>query len=268
MYSVPPMDEYENLLLNYIVWGNVTYKKKCPKRFWDDRDAMIRVLKKAPLAFQYIPKKYHKDKEIVCIIVERDGLALQYFNPFWDDRDVVKIAVANNGRALLYASNLLKLDKSLVLMAVANGLSLQNVPQIYSQNREVFMTGVTYHGMELKYVPKPLLDEKMVYAAVTQNGDALQFADIKSRDNEKIVLAALQNKYSAGSSTFIKKGKNRCTLLQFISKRLKSDKQFALKAILYGVPLVYFSNEIRNDLNIPSIVSALVHSVYHFHFFV
>ena len=68
-----------------------------------------------------------KDKKFFLNAVEKNGLALQYFDEIYkSDYEIVLAAVTSNSNALQFASNFFKKDRSIVLQAVGySGFALE-----------------------------------------------------------------------------------------------------------------------------------------------
>ena len=79
----------------------------------------IQEIKKNPDLFQFIDKKYWKNKTIVYNAVKKNGYLLQFVNDkLKDDKEIVNAAIQDYGLAIQFASDKLKDNKNLAIKAI------------------------------------------------------------------------------------------------------------------------------------------------------
>eukprot|EP00759_Apiculatamorpha_spiralis_P029870 PhF_6_TR31821/c0_g1_i1/m.47017 len=186
-----------------------------------------------------------RHKEVALTAVSQNGLALEYFPTLNDDEMVVTAAVRQNGLALTYASSNIVFNNeriaSLALSHAAIQSDIEGLVKILSKN-----------GMLLSYLPfqessgstsffRRSSPGKHLFAAVRQNGMALQFLTSEFRKDKELVKAAVE---SSGLA------------LQFADSTLRSDKQIVSMACNQnGFALQYAGLELIAD---PTLVQTVI----------
>ncbi|MBA2369615.1 MAG: DUF4116 domain-containing protein [Candidatus Protochlamydia sp.] len=190
-----------------------------------DKDFVLSVVKQNAAALSYADKSLKSEKGFYIAAVKQDGLALQ-FSGLSYDKEIVMAAVEQNGLALKYANQELKINKEVVLAAVReNGLALQYAYArftLYASSSDYsFFTKSDNFSTKNKNINENLnKDKEVVFAAISQNGLALLYADASFKKNKKFVLAAVKQKGSA---------------LRHADKELRKDKDFVLAAMQENV---------------------------------
>lgn len=125
----------------------------------------------AARAYPHVDAALRADRDFVLEVVSANGRLLSEAGPiFRTDRAVVLAAVAETAVALTYASNLLRQDRGFLLAAArVNGLIL----------------------LHLALASSYRCDRQLVLAAVSQNGEALQYADDDCQADREVVTAAV-----------------------------------------------------------------------------
>ncbi len=218
-------DLVENQLhiLNSLIVGSddqrLTWLKSgsIEKLYWDDISplwnrataSVISTLKKFPnfndkkifiqIAHYFgrfdINESLKKDREIVLIAVNRNGMALGDANEsLKKDHEIVLAAVNQEGWALQFADESLKKDREIVLAAVQqHGSALFYADVSFKQDREIVLAAVNQEGGALIGADESLKkDREIVLAAVQQSGWALQYADASLKQDREVVLAAVK----------------------------------------------------------------------------
>lgn len=176
----------------------------------EDREKLMALVRCNGEALAYASAELKADKDIVRAAVNNDPEALgQASKAVRQDREIVELAMAKNPEAFKFASRLLRDTRSLALRAVEANPSLilfchqrllkdkdfmtacvQMKPSLVEHARvtldfETYLAAVEQDGMVLQHICKPRgarlmpdigRDERLVTAAVRQNGMALAFA--------------------------------------------------------------------------------------------
>ena len=105
------------------------------------------------------------------------------------------LAVQSNGDALMNCSPALKDDKTLVLVAVTTSVDalLWASPRL-KEDREVLMQACSHFGRAIRYTKLLRSDPGVVFAAVKNDGNALQHVPSGLRSNFDVVATAIQSK--------------------------------------------------------------------------
>jgi hypothetical protein len=111
--------DYYNM---YSKADNVLYKYIDPS-FLSDKESALFLLRKSPHSriFRYLSPKLKRDRDIVTVAVQTDGLNLEYLDPiFKSNREFTMLAVQQNGMALRYVDPTFKDDVEIIVMATDN----------------------------------------------------------------------------------------------------------------------------------------------------
>jgi hypothetical protein len=126
-----------------------------------------------------------------------DGLTLLYAsNELQNHRDLASIALKQNGYALQYVSEQLASDPILVRLAMKTQVNSMKYASIKLLGNSIFISSIAKKNgkLALKYCCKRLCsDRSVVMTAVTQNGNALQYADESLKNDPDVVLLAINN---------------------------------------------------------------------------
>lgn len=158
---------------------------------------------------------YWKTKAEALEAVKRDYRELGYAGVFKSDFDVVALAVAQNGHCVSHASTALQANDEIARIALAtNGASIRWFSDVIKANRELALIAVESEGSALQYLPEAF------------------------RDDPEIVSTAIR--HSKG-----------CELMQFVSPRLCSDKDFMLPIVARDSSTFKFCSEsLRADYQV------------------
>ena len=126
-------------------------------------------------------------------------------------------------------------------------LSIENCPPLLMKaseslraDKEVVLAAVSQNGEELEFASKELQsDREVVLAAIDNNVSAIEFASDNFRNDKEVILTAVKNSSIFGSA------------FEYASEELKSDREFILEAVKNGgSALQYASSELKSDREI------------------
>jgi hypothetical protein len=186
------------------------------------------------------------------------------YKAFSDEKKrVLALIEATNPASMLYDFDIpeeLRDDWDVVYAAVRKlgGYGLSQASDRLKSYWPIVFAAVTQNGFALNIAPHFKSDKDMVFAAVTQNGLVLRCLP-NFNDDKDIVLAAIQQDACAleyaskelqnDPKVVITAFKNKTISFQFASKRLKSDRNFILHWIKEGYYhiLCFASENLRGD---------------------
>ncbi|MGC6368003.1 MAG: DUF4116 domain-containing protein [Candidatus Marinamargulisbacteria bacterium] len=173
------------------------------------------------LSMRYCSDDDLDNKEVMMAKIKKNRLKygdLKYLSArLKNDFNLVKAAVLSDPRNFKSASKRLRDNKDIVLIAVQNSChALRAVSSDLLQDKDVAMTSVSACGTSLKYLPFFQGNKKNVLAAVSNHGEALEYASVDLKKDKEIVLAAVSNHGEA---------------LEYASVKLKEDKEIVLAAV-------------------------------------
>ena len=219
-----------------------------PENLRNYKKVVLAAVTQNDLALKYVPKKLRSDKEVVLAAIQEDGSALEFASKeLRGDSDIVLTAVKNDNSALNFAS------KECILYIIQNKYDdlkdclknciLSNLSPKLKKYRDITLAAILICDIELYYaLPKFRNDKKFILTIAEKNKLNLEYVSKKLRDDEEIVLAAINqnarinNVYSLGPAVF----------LTFASSRLQRDKTFLMKCYRANKKTKYFSNIIKN----------------------
>lgn len=165
--------------------------------------------------------KVRNDKEIMTLLIRRDGSMLRYCcQNLQDDKDLVMLALERNGNylqhasdrlrkmpkivmkafqktptSLVHAAELLKDDEVFILAAIqVEPHALSFASTRLKTNKEIVMAAIQKDGSALEHASAEFQDDKeIVLQSVTQYGKALRWASIKLQDDDEVVSAAMKH---------------------------------------------------------------------------
>ena len=172
--------------------------------------------------------------------VSRDGLELRRLLSFvQDDEHVVFAAVRQNGLALEYASEGLRANVSVVMTAVSqNGLALEFASErlraVYSIVMRAVAEGPGASGFALLHaLGATASSPDVVLAAVDTSPRVFSFLSSTWKSDREFALRAV-----------LRRGK----VLQYVDESLRYDREFVLAAVAQnGDALGYASDALRSD---------------------
>ena len=158
---------------------------------WTDNEICKMVIQQDGLALQYIPTQVWTD-ELVELAVQENGLALQYIPTQVRRSELVELAVQENGHALQYVQGQHLTEKVIELAVQENGHALQYV-QAQHLTEKIIERGVKSDGIALRYVPVQARTDKIIKLTVRGNGQALRYVQAQHQTDEIIKMAVLEN---------------------------------------------------------------------------
>lgn len=217
-----------------------------------------------------------KDADIVKLVVQQDGLALEYVPlEFKANREIVRLAIKQNRLALEYASKEIKKDKEFMAMIPGQNSSLwlkfnsimqsgrlQNilthfvrvVVQLdgcalafvhlrFKRNQEIVKVATQQNGLALEYAVEELQqDKEIAKLAIQQNGLALEHTVEELKKDREIAKLAVQQNGLA---------------LEYVAKTLKENEEIVKLAVQQnGLALEYAAEELKGN---KVIVNSAIH---------
>lgn len=228
-----------------------------------DRETMLEVLKLSPVLLEYAPDEFKANRELVLLAVEKDPVALAYVHPkFRGDRQVVLTAVKHWGSALQYAASKFQADKEVVLTALKDSAeAIAYVAPELRRDRQVAFTAIEKDGRTLQHLPDFQNDRELVLKAIENSvgGTAFTWASPTLQKDRTIVLAAIKKGYPGPLlDNFIGPFKEDREIaleivleydrgLEFVSGRLRSDRELVLNTILNHPLALEYAGPFRKD---------------------
>lgn len=234
------------------------------KKFTKDKEIALTAVKRHGDALMYVHKSLRSDKDIVETAIRLNPTVAQYVGKnYLDNKKFMEKIIKRSPKEFQYASSRLKNDKEFVLKAVkAGACALEFVPKKFKNDRnfvleilhvkysinylknfwddkEIMMKSIQYgDNAYAKIKNSPLNDdEELLFASLEKHKDkSLEFASNNLQGNKGIVLKAIE--FNAGNFKFASKElrddydvvelatKKLPQMIEFVSKRIKADKQF------------------------------------------
>ena len=203
-------------------------------------------------------KEYHlSDNKIVILnSVRRNGLNLSLASSkLKNNYDIVKEAINNNGLAIEYASKKLRSDYDLGVIAINNNPdSYYLLNENLKNNEDIIITLLVKSPTEIHNFDYLDNYNQIIRKVIKRNGLALKYLSNKSRDNERLVIAAIKNNINA---------------LEYASNRLKNDPDFIINlAVKFKTDnIIYFASEklLHNKSFIIDIIRKIGFNLYLVH---
>ena len=124
-------------------------------------DLCLKAVRSAGCALSFVPEHY-LDKRMIRAAVEADAAALNFV--FTHHSDDVKAAIAD----------------------VIEDIPLKHLPDHF-KTYDVCLAQVSQQGRQLRYVPFPLIDKKMVGAALASNKWAVEYVPVTFSDLDTVI---------------------------------------------------------------------------------
>ena len=198
----------------------------------DDRDKILK----------HVREFCQDNDELMISILLKHYLSLEDANSrLQDNRELAQQLVKwdYDGKQLPYVSERLKNDESFIVEAVkTNPLAIEYASESIKSNQQLMDTLVVEHKIysALKYASMEVKDNvQIVKEAVKDDAFFLEFASDRLRDDEDVALLAIDSDAN-------------CTeAMQFVSDRLKNNREFVLKVVSMIGFVEYVPEEYRND---------------------
>ena len=144
------------------------------------------------------PAERSPRREVVLVLVKKDGLALEWAaDGLRADREVVLAAVQKGAFALEFAANSLKRDRSFILAAVSkNGYALACAPK-FQGDRQIVETAVREDGSALEYASDELRGNKDVALLAAASDSALEHVALHLWKDRSFAAAVLSKNDAA-----------------------------------------------------------------------
>ena len=186
------------------------------------------------------------DREFFLEAVKNKGGNLVYASDrLRDDKTIVHLAVESDPSSLEYASERLFSEPNLIILALKKWLAIiEKIPnqlraasEKAQDNREIVLAAVSAEGDTLEYASPRLKDDiELLKIAIDTNNYAhspLKYASTRLRDEKSVVTLAVEKNGHA---------------LEFASERLKNDKDLLSRAMVTSVHAYqYASKTLRDD---------------------
>jgi len=155
----------------------------------DDKDLVLLAVKQDGYALQFASDRLREDKDVLDAALEQNLNAIQFAPTLTRDKKKMLSVAKLNYTYLDYASPELWDTEFIVAAIKQNAKSIQFVPPVWRQ-KEWMLYCVKRDGLLLKYASPTLRkDREIVLAAVTENGNAIDFTTV--RDPEIMMLATM-----------------------------------------------------------------------------
>ena len=221
----------------------VTYRLK------NKKEVVLAAVMNDGMALQHASPGMRGEPEVVMAAVMKDGMALQHASQKLKDTvKIVKAAVSQDERAIKYASSRLQEKESIlkILESKKTEESQTDRPfrtpnkEQHGENEKDFwndrtkvLEAVKNDGRSLIHATKYRNDKEVVLAAVSNYGEALQWASRTWKNDPEVVETAIANTGRA---------------FQHASGRLRNIREYALAAVrTYGPALEFTSYKNQTD---------------------
>jgi hypothetical protein len=155
----------------------------------DDKDLVLLAVKQDGYALQFASDRLREDKDVLDAALEQNLNAIQFAPTLTRDKKKMLSVAKLNYTYLDYASPELWDTEFIVDAIKQNAKSIQFVPPVWRQ-KEWMLYCVKRDGLLLKYASPTLRkDREIVLAAVTENGNAIDFTT--ERDPEIMKMATI-----------------------------------------------------------------------------
>lgn len=200
-----------------VIRNNPTELGSMPKEFRENKMLVKQAVEIDPWCIQFASPKLKKDKEIISICLQKDGLTSYLISQqILENEKTLSIkAIQQNGRALNHLPNKYKNDPSIVFQAVIqNPTSLQFASETLRRDRNFLLKLLKYDSIILKFCHEEIQrDREIVVMALEHFGISLEYSHHSLRDQKEIVLYATKRDKRA---------------FKFASNRLKMDLELIL----------------------------------------
>lgn len=255
---------YINHVLNYIHHDKITI---CiPDILWKDIDFCLVALERgAWRVYRNIPDTIKNNRNFILNLIRKEPLALQYIHQKWmNDIEIVIVAIQKNYKVWDILPDRLKKNKKVTIEALKQdkwwSWSRWSLPDTLKTDHQfifeclkynytltstmmdrcllqdrMFMEGaVKYSGLLIKYASDNIKsDRKIVLEAVKQNWKALEYANKIFRKDREIVLVAVKQNGQA---------------LEFANEIFRKDREIVLEAVKqHGKALHLAACDLRHD---------------------
>jgi len=241
-----------------------------------DREVVMTYVALDGEALEFASEALRADKGVVMEAVSHAGEMLEFASTeLQEDKEVVMAAMSNNGHGYPFASEELQLDREVIMEALrtTDGNVFEYFPEnvqydgevvleaaktkdAYTYfppemiNQEVITTAILFNGMALAIAGPLRANPHIVRQAISENGDAIQYAHPSLRTKEFAMIAVsttrtgealrfvspLNEDKEVVLAAVMKKGR----ALRFASPELKADREVVLAAVLQdGTAIVY-----------------------------
>tara|TARA_B100000886_G_C20423728_1_gene492868 strand:+ start:291 stop:2339 length:2049 start_codon:yes stop_codon:yes gene_type:complete len=201
-----------------------------------DKELIKLALSTHDQAYMYMPKDLRNDKELVAQVIAKkiDSLVFEMFpDEYRNNRDVILKAVNDDGYSYKYLSETFRDDKEILLLAISTSPSILEYASERLRNdidvaKALFVNDNIYTafcdlGENVKNNPE------IVVQAIARDGRCLNEINSKFKDDEELIRNALDVEIPS-QSIFNDNNKKSASCFQYISNRLKSNKEIALTA--------------------------------------
>lgn len=209
-----------------------------------DHEVVLAAMQGDKAVIRFAAPELLSDRDFAAAVVAWSGEALEHLLPSWKaDKTIVLTAIKQSPRAIRHASDSLRSQKDFLIEAIScsKGLALQSLSQDRIQDRELQQAAVRANWMMLgwlrKQAPSLSNDAEVVFAAVANNGCALEFASSELRDDTALVALALQQ--------------SRGAALRWASEARRSERELVYEAVVLDATMLqYASEDLRGDPDI------------------
>ena len=233
------------------------------KSLCNDKDFVMKVVKKYPQDIRYASDVLKDDKEVCFSAIASSGegedevILLWVSNRLRNDKVIVLSAMRKNNYNFIYAGEKAQADRDIVTIAVAtNARNLKYAAPKFRNDKEMIMAAMENNETVLCYASKGLKENKELFLyAIKKCAYTLRYASDSLLDDKEVVLLALsQRRYGYD-------------LLCYASERLRNDKEIVLVAVRNNPwEITYASESCRNDVEVATeAVNAFPSTLYHFH---
>ena len=181
----------------------------------NNKEIVMNAILNDPRSILYASLKLQSDREIAKKVVKKNGMTLDYLNPFKgdfvlkaidinyrimenrikdyvNDREILKKYLSKNGeflRILNYLPHVVQVDEELLTIVFKNsGISMMHAPR-HLVTKKLAIMAIKEDALAYAYCNNFFDDFDVTIEAVSSNGKMIKYANEILKQNKEIVLA-------------------------------------------------------------------------------
>ena len=170
-------------------------RKKTEKTSINNKDELMRFLKKGNIVLKFASDDLKKDREVVLEAIKHGGAQIQYASEdLRADKTLGLLAVQKYGRALQYLSEDLRKDRQIVLEAIKNnGCALEYAHEDLKKDKELILEAIKNRKSALKYADEQTVLDKDFFATVYGDNEIVHnYLESQQIDDEEQFFNQIQ----------------------------------------------------------------------------
>lgn len=235
-------DKFRNnkLLALQFIKNNVMNIQYFSENIQDNEDVFNQLIENNRMqteSLTFISNRLRNNKELMLKIIKKDGLAIQYASPqLQNNIEIVQIALEQQPHVLKVLPDEMKFNREMVLIALKKSShAIKHVISHFAEDRELIEYALLMNGSAMKHFSTENKDDKeLAKLAVVFSSNGIEHISERLRGDKEIGLLSVKGK----------KGSN----FQYLSSELKNDKEVVSLARNSCIRVLgQMSNELKND---------------------